>query len=70
MRSEPRLEPVTRAEGYSVDAYCKHCDAEAVGFGMTKGQAYADLRGQGWILHRDDLCTCPRCKADKSAWQF
>lgn len=57
--------------GYSLHLYCKYQNP-AHGFREfpwemdeweTYGQAAAEARKAGWILHRDRTATCPKCRS-------
>lgn len=64
-----RKEPLKRAEGYTIDTYCKYKDGTvdhdygggATFFGHDKATAYSAARKRGWILHQDGTSTCPSC---------
>lgn len=56
---------------YSFHAYCRYDNPdhdfnefphEPIG-AQTRGEAVAQLRSIGWILHRDGTATCPKCAA-------
>lgn len=65
----PKGQGPLRAYGYTLDVYCacwgKPPSYEDQGtgsyFGETKGEAFRMARADGWILHRDDTSTCPKC---------
>lgn len=56
--------------GYSADLYCKW-ENDSHGFqefphsymAETRGGCLKQARAQGWIIHRDNYATCPKCRA-------
>jgi hypothetical protein len=56
---------------YDLDLYCKYENPDHrwdefpwnVCEFQTYGQSAAWARSQGWILHRDNTATCPKCAA-------
>jgi hypothetical protein len=68
---KPKLlaNPIFWAGAYSLHLYCKYENAQH-GFDefpheiydcQTYGEAASKARSLGWILHRDNTATCPKC---------
>lgn len=64
-----REAPLKRAEGYTMDLYCRYTgdyahDTKthgAVFYGRSQSEVHRDARAAGWILHRDGTASCPAC---------
>lgn len=55
--------------GYTLDLYCKYQNPEhdynEFPHGIieyeTRAESVKEARRQGWIVHRDNTATCPKC---------
>ena len=64
--------PLHYASGYTLDLYCDHHNDDhgfnagpTTYFGETFAECAKQARKEGWVLHKDQTATCPKCTGRK-----